>query len=66
MKLHSVRDIDLFSHMNNITDCRTVVYAYRIIRRHVYTNILQSQAMGCSGSTPHDEADTTSVSGIYR
>ena len=38
MKLHSVRDIDLFYHMNDITDCRTVEYAYRIIRRHVSRN----------------------------
>ena len=29
MNLHSVRDIDLFCHMNDITDCRTVEYAYR-------------------------------------
>ena len=38
MNLHSVRDIDSFCHMNDITDCRTVEYAYRIIRRHVYRN----------------------------
>ena len=67
-----MRDIDSFCHMNDITDCRTVEYAYRrIIRRHVYRNThttvqhtmyilcrhYKNQAMSYSGSTQHDEAD---------
>ena len=41
MSLHNEMDIVLensFCHMNDNRDCRTVEYAYRIIRRHVYRN----------------------------
>ena len=69
MNLHSVRDIDSFFHMNDITDCRTVECAYRIIRRHVYRNThttvqhtmyyvdTTKPTMSYSGSIQHDEAD---------
>ena len=57
--------------MNDITDSRTVEYAYRIIRKHVYRNthttvqrtmyyVNTTKAklrMSYSGSAQHDEAD---------